>query len=703
MIRRQYLLPQSRPLPYGPWLHGSLPHRSLPHRSLPHRALIGRKRILVHIGFLVILFSLTGSTFLRACEDGPSTTKQANAAEETKNKNAEHTELIEHELQIDKIDRGHWAYRTLTDFAPPDTGQSDWPRTTIDQFILSKLQAESLLPVAEATRETLIRRLSFDLTGLPPTTAELSQYLNDSRPGSYRRLVERLLASPHYGRRWGQHWLDLARFAETDGYEHDKLRANAWRYRDWIVNALNSDIGYDRFITLQLAGDVLATQDTEQNASRIATAFLLSGPDMPDINSQSERRHVLLNEITATTGSTLLSLQIGCAECHDHKYDPISQGDFYRLRAFFDQAIKLKTNQSVSTLTPNANPDAASQIHPRGDWQTAGPKISAAYPRIANLSNAQVTAKDHPRVQLARWLTDPSQPLTARSIANRIWQHHFGTGLSNTPSDFGVMGEEPSHPKLLDHLASRLINHDWSLKDLHRQIVLSATYRTQSKPPAFATDNSDATKDWRNAKFTDPSNRLLARFPRRRLDAESLRDAMLLASGTMNHQAGGPGISPPLPQALVRTLKSGQWQTSDDTAEHYRRSVYIFARRNLRYPLFATFDRPAANCSCPTRPSSTTALQSLLLLNSSFTLDLSEHLASHCTNAHSESPKMQIREIFRCVFSRLPSRQEEKDCRDFLLRQAAMAKKQGAEKPVLAALTDLCRALFNSNEFLYVD
>ena len=667
------------------------------------RVLFGCRRVPTHSLMFAVVFVLTAVPMLQASDNVRSTTRQPETGNGTETGNTEHAQLIEEELQIDNIDRGHWAYRKLTDFPPPDTTQSNWPRTTIDRFILSKLQAHNLSPVAEATRETLIRRLSFDLTGLPPTAAELSQYLNDSRPDSYRRLVDRLLASPHYGRRWGQHWLDLARFAETDGYEHDKIRGNAWRYRDWIVNALNSDIGYDRFITLQLAGDVLAAQDTKQTSSRIATAFLLSGPDMPDINSQQERHHVLLNEMTATAGATLLSLQIGCAECHDHKYDPISQGDFYRLRAFFDRAIKLKTNQSVSTMAPNADPDATNQIHPRGDWQTPGPEVAAAFPRIANVSGSQVTTKLHPRVQLARWLTDPSQPLAARSIVNRVWQHHFGTGLSNTPSDFGVMGEEPSHPKLLDHLANRLINHDWSLKDLHRQIVLSATYRTQSKPPVTASANPDAAQAWKDAKLADPSNRLLARFPRRRLDAESLRDAMLLASGTLNHQAGGPGISPPLPEALIKTLKSGQWKTSADTAEHYRRSIYIFARRNLRYPLFATFDRPAANCSCAMRTPSTTALQSLLLLNSNFTLDLSRSLASLCINEYAEAPQTQTREIFRRVFARLPTSQEELDCHEFLLSQAAMAEQQGSHDPALAALTELCRALFNSNEFLYID
>ncbi len=646
---------------------------------------------------------VAGSPLLTGTET--DTLPQADSGAQTHKEQdvAEHSESIEEELPIDRIDRGHWSYQTITDTPPPDTGSSDWPRTIIDQYILSKLQSEALSPVAEADRSTLIRRLSFDLTGIPPTTKELSEYLHDDQPGSYRRLVERLLASPNFGRRWGQHWLDLARFAETDGYEHDKIRVNAWRYRDWIVDALNQDMGYDQFITLQLAGDVLLPKETNPSSPKIATAFLLSGPDMPDINSQLERRHVLLNEVTSTIGSTLLSLQIGCAECHDHKYDPISQGDFYRLRAFFDRSVKLKANQSVSTLAPNADPVAISQIHPRGDWQNSGPEISAAFPRIANPSATQITDKTHPRVQLARWLMDPSQPLTARSIVNRVWQHHFGTGLSNTPSDFGVMGEEPSHPKLLDHLANRLIGHDWSLKDLHRQIVLSATYRTQSKPPATSLTNSNSTRAWRDAKQGDPDNRLLAHFPRRRLDAESIRDAMLLASGRLNQQAGGPGISPPLPEALVKTLKSGQWKTSGDKADHHRRSIYIFARRNLRYPLFATFDRPAANCSCATRIPSTTAIQSLLLLNSALTMDASKHLASNCITQHAGNPRAQIHEIFQRVLSRPPSREDEIDCIAFLARQTALVKQQGSTQPTMVALTDLCRAMFNSNEFLYVD
>ncbi len=622
------------------------------------------------------------------------------ASEPTDAENPRRTEWVEDELQIDDVDRGHWAYQTITDPLIPNMGISNWPRTTIDQFILSRLHSESLSPVGPADRATLIRRLSFDLTGMPPTPSELSHFLSDVRPDSYQRLVERLLASPHYGRRWGQHWLDLARFAETDGYEHDKVRPNAWRYRDWIIDALNQDMGYDQFVTLQLAGDI--PQASQQPSSRIATAFGLSGPDMPDINSQKERKHVLMNEMTSTIGSTLLSLQIGCSQCHDHKYDAISQGDFYRLRAFFDRELKLANQQSVNTLSADADPDATSQVHPRGDWREEGPKVSAAFPRIANRSDTQVTTAVHPRLQLAQWLTDRSQPLTARSIVNRVWQYHFGTGLSSTPSDFGVMGEEPSHPKLLDHLASRLMNHEWSLKDLHRQIVLSATYQTQSRPAADGKNARDL-QAWQDAKQTDPSNRLLARFPRRRLDAESIRDAILLACGALNHEAGGPGISPPLPQELVKTLKRGQWKTSPRTSDHHRRSIYIFARRNLRYPLFATFDRPAANCSCAMRVPSTTAIQSLLLMNSSFTLEASRQLATLCFHLHPGDQESQIHELYQRILSRAPNPQEQIDCIDFLSNQTQLLRQQGEPQPAMTAVMDLCRAMFNCNEFLYID
>ena len=394
------------------------------------------------------------------------------------------------ETPIDAFDRDHWAYRKIDDPAIPTVQRSDWPRTAIDRFILNRIEAESLVPASDADRETLIRRLSFDLTGLPPTPRQLDDYLRDTRPDAYARLVDSLLASPEFGRRWAQYWLDLARFAETDGYEHDKVRPAAWQYRDWVIDAINQDMPYDQFVRWQIAGDVLAPQE-HRREGEIATAFCLSGPDMPDINSQLERKHVLMNEITSTVGAVFFSLQIGCAQCHDHKYDAISQADFYRLRAFFEPAVRLEKNKSVTTLATAVDASATSHLMIRGDWRRTGPALQAAFPRIADRDESAVTDVNpgRARAQLARWLTTPDHPLVSRSIVNRVWQHHFGRGLSTTPSDFGVMGDEPSHPELLDFLARRLIDHDWSLKDLHREIVLSSVYRIRSGRPEASLDS----------------------------------------------------------------------------------------------------------------------------------------------------------------------------------------------------------------------
>ena len=615
------------------------------------------------------------------------------------------------ETEIEPFDREHWSYLPVADPDVPHVTQPGWARTSIDRFILAALEKRSLTPAKEADRNTLARRVAFDLTGLPPSRSTLQKFLSDDRPGAYERFVEQLLASPQYGRRWGQYWLDLARFAETDGYEHDKIRTTAWRYRDWVVNAFNADIGYDDFVSLQIAGDVIRPDDPN---AEIATAFCLSGPDMPDINSQDERKHVLLNEVTSTIGSTLLSLQVGCAQCHDHKYDAISQADFYRLRAFFDPAIKLKANRSVTTLSATADPNATSHFYVRGDWRRAGDLVHAAFPRIVNPKGDSVTEDNAGgrRVDLASWLVDPSHPLTGRSIVNRVWQQHFGKGLSTTPSDFGVMGQEPSHPELLDYLVTRLTQRDWSLKDLHREILRSSVYRTQSRLEFEPARDSVHAEAWQKLLATDPDNRWLGRFPRRRLDAESIRDAMLHASGALNHEAGGPGVSPPLPEELIKTLKKGQWQESTRQADHFRRSIYIFARRNLLYPMFATFDRPAANCSCAVRHSSTTAVQSLLLLNSKITLDASERLVEKIRDrvdpesgplAETARRNAYCREIFLRTLSREPSRIELSNCTLFLDEQIRLLDRQGHADPEHAALVDLCRAIFNSNPFLYVD
>jgi hypothetical protein len=613
------------------------------------------------------------------------------------------------EAPITDDDREHWSFRLLKRPAVPDVSPPDWARSPIDHFILAKLQAKNLTPQPQADPVVLIRRLSFDLIGLPPTPEELAEFAaaSDRDPDSaFHSLVDRLLASHHYGERSAQHWLDLARFAETDGFEHDKVRGEAWKYRDWVIAALNEDMPYDRFVALQLAGDELSPDDPN---GRIATTFCLSGPDMPDINSQEERLHNVLNELTGAVGSVLLGLQVGCAQCHDHKYDPVSQADFYRLRSIFEPAVHVKKNESLNVLTEKEGVIPESHLMIRGDWQRKGPEVTPAFPRIANLTDedfapATVKQTSGRRAALATWLARPDNPLTARVIANRIWQYHFGAGLSRTPSDFGIIGEEPSHPELLDWLACELIEHDWSLKHLHRLIITSATYQQSSSNAQSA--------------IHDPQSTWLSHFPRRRLSGEAIRDAMFAASGTLNLQQRGRGVMPPLPAELVATLLKNQWKASDREADHYRRSIYVFARRNLRYPIFDEFDRPDGNASCPRRSRSTTAPQSLLLLNSEFSLDAARRLAGTVLTEHGRVSDDAIINVVRRAFGRGVNADELNVLRLFVEEQTKLLQTESRPPDELAlplpcpaevgpsiaaAFTDLCLALLNSNEFVYLD
>ncbi|MGE0759429.1 MAG: DUF1549 and DUF1553 domain-containing protein [Pirellulaceae bacterium] len=583
---------------------------------------------------------------------------------------------------------------------------ADWSHTPLDQFILAGLKKKGLSPAPPADRLTLLRRLCFDLTGLPPSPADVDTFENDDRPDAVARLVDRLLASPAYGERWAQHWLDLARFAETDGFEHDKTRPNAWRYRDWVVDAWNRDLPYDQFLSQQLAGDELYPDD---DGARQATAFCLSGPDMPDINSQDERRHVLLNELTATVGSVFLGLQVGCAQCHDHKYDPISQGDFYRLRACFEPAVALKKDQLVSLLDTSPAAEVQSRLYVRGDWRTPGPAVSPAFPRIANAAGIpfppeSVTKAVGRRAALSRWLTRPDHPLTARVLANRLWQFHFGRGLSETPSDFGLLGDEPLHAELLDWLACELVDGQWSMKHLHRLILTSSVY-------AQSVHGDQASLR------ADPHNRYCSRFQRRRLSGEELRDALFSASQVLNRRQGGRGVMPPLPTELSQTLLKNQWTVSPDPAEHYRRSIYVFARRNLRYPIFDVFDRPDANGSCPDRNRSTTAPQSLHLLNSQLSLDAARKLAGSLLQETTDERQLVLHAVRR-VLSRFPTAAEQQKLIAFLQQQRELLAAENRHAATMAspdpmppdldsaagaALVDLCLALFNLSEFVYVE
>jgi hypothetical protein len=601
-------------------------------------------------------------------------------------------------------DRDHWSFQPIARPALPQVQNAARCRTEIDQFLLAALEKKSLRPLPEADRLVLLRRAAFDLTGLPPTVEEIDEFLHDDSPDAYERAVDRYLASPHYGEHWAQHWLDLARFAETDGFEHDKVRLEAWRYRDWVIRALNADLPYDEFVSQQLAGDELRPDDRD---SLLATGFLLAGPDMPDINLQEERRHEFFNGMTANVGEVLLGLQFGCCQCHDHKTDPLSQYDFYRLRAFFDSLDVLGAMEKEGPApTPmnavpsglrvarNARSATVSHLAIRGDFRRPGPEVPPRFPRVIDAEKSGTpeaplsSASAGRRTALAEWMTSSRNPLTARVIVNRAWQHYFGVGLVETSSDFGLMGSPPTHPELLDWLASELVRTNWSLKSLHRRILTSSVYRTASR--LESTASHEQREQLEQLMKLDPRNELLGRMRRKRLDGESIRDAILAVSDQLNTAQGGPGVRPPLPAEVTGTLLKGQWDVTKDASQHSRRSVYLFARRNLRLPLLEAFDKPDTNISCPRRMQTTIAPQALHLINSGFAHKAAAGLAKR-TSEEAADPAQRIRLCYQLLMTRLPTQEEEREALEFLADASP------------ESWTDFCLALLNTNEFLYVD
>lgn len=548
---------------------------------------------------------------------------------------------VKDEPEISEKDRKHWSFQPL---------QRVPGKTTLD--------ALNGRPGTPADAATLIRRVTFDLTGLPPTAEEVAAFLAPSGQADvkYEAMVDRLLASPRHGEHWAQWWLDLARYAETDGFEYDAERSRAWQYRDWVIDALNSDMPFDVFVQQQIAGDLLPGGEEK------ATGFLFSCPDMPDINNQDERRHVLLNDIASTIGSVGLGLTVGCAQCHDHPYDPVSQADFYRLRAFFDNTVLTKTGKQIGPAVRVFTEGVpASKVFVRGDFKRPGPEIQPAFPRLFGETPANAD-----RAALARWLANKDNALFLRAMANRLWQQHFGRPLAAVPGDLGHQGEAPGNPALLDWLAAELPRQNWSLKKVHKLIVMSQTYRQ-------------------------------AALPRKRLTGEMLRDAMLNVSGGMNLKSGGPSARLPFPKEISSTLIKKQAEATKDPAEHERRSIYTFARRNARHPLFDLFDRPDALISCSRRNESTTAPQALMLLNSEFAHTVAGRLAAELNNEHgSDAAALVSTAILRC-FARAPTPAEVALGRKFLERQTALTP--GFRE----ALADYCLALLNSNEFVYVD
>jgi len=622
-------------------------------------------------------------------------------------------------------ERRHWAFQPRKEVRPPVIADG-WIRNPVDAFILEGLQKAGLRPAAEADRATLIRRVTYDLHGLPPTPEEIAAFVRDKAPDAYERLVDRLLASPRYGEQWARHWLDVVRFAESDGYEYDTHRPDAFRYRDYVIESLNTDKPYDQFLREQLAGDEM---DPANNTYLIASGFNRLGPLRKNAGNQNvaSSRTEVLTEMTNIVGAAMLGMTMGCARCHDHKFDPIRQSDYYRLQGYFAQTHandivvasaeeQARYKQTMEPLEAEMrqlrtamrraseeekgkilmrleaideqipSPPAAmyavrndvkemTPIHllAAGDYRNKGAQVGMRPPGVllAEETPELPLATGKPRQRLAEWITDAANPLPARVMVNRIWGYHFGRGIVGTPNDFGKMGLKPTHPELLDWLANEYVRGGWRMKPLHRMLTTSATYRQGSSSVAGAGK--------------DPENKLLWRMNRRRLAAEEIRDSMLAVSGRLNPKAGGPSVLVQIDEELIKDLKRPQyWVTTRDRREHDRRTIYLIYKRNLILPFNQVFDSPDTLLSCARRDQSTHAPQALELLNGTLSNDLAVAFAKRLTGD-------RVEQAFRLATGRGPNPRE---------RQLS---KQYLDDPDPAAVTEFALSLFNSNAFLYVD
>ena len=579
----------------------------------------------------------------------------------------------------------------------------------IDAFILAKLKRESMEHAPRSDRRTLARRAYFDLTGLPPTPKQLEQFIADSSPDAWLKLIDRLLASPHYGERWSRYWLDLVRFAETDGYERDKLKPNIWRYRDWVIKALNDDMPYTRFIAEQLAGDEVSDR-TEQSV--IATGMIRAGTWNDEPNDPADYLYTRLEDMVHTTTSAFLGLTVKCARCHDHKFDPILQSDYYRIASFFWAGHIEQGNQGGPTekdigfdvygwTDKSANP-LPIRLLINGERHKPGPEIAPGFlSAVTTLDKALAppppnSKTTHRRLQFAKWITNTRNPLTARVLVNRLWQHHFGQALVRTPNNFGYKSDPPTHPKLLDWLAAEFMEPTigggapWTLKRLHKHIMMSDTYQQQSVHP-------------QEAKYAqrDFLNRNLWKFNRHRLNSEALRDTMLAVSGQLNLKMGGPSFYPEMSSEALEGLsrKDGDWKDSS-ADERSRRSIYMMTKRSRLLPLMTVFDSSDTTASCGQREITTVAPQALALLNNHFAHGQSQALANRLANQSSKTQE-QIKLAWRLAFGRNPVDAELSQAMAHLrAQQTHFEKEKNADH---LALASLCHVLLNSNEFIYVD
>jgi hypothetical protein len=680
----------------------------------------------------------------------------------------------------------HWSFVAPARPAEPQVSNPAWCRNPIDRFVLAALDANHIAPAPEAPKETLLRRLSLDLTGLPPTPAEIDAFLKDSSPDSYEKAVDRLLASPHYGERWARHWLDGARYADSNGYSIDAPR-QIWKYRDWVIAATNRDMPFDQFTIEQIAGDLLPNATLDQ---KIATGFHRNTQINQEggIDPEQFRVESVIDRVN-TTGAVFLGLTIGCAQCHDHKFDPIKQKEYYQFFSFFnncdepelkvsndrdavreEQVLKQASDveeeldrllaTDIKELSPAARAklpaktqaalDAALETRTKKQRDLIVSAFRASDKRVAALEKKiktirkqaaeggtttlvmqearkprethlfvkgdftrpaelvwpavpavlpQIDKPNPTRLDLAKWLVSPGNPLTARVTVNRMWQEYFGLGLVDTDNDFGTQGTLPSHPQLLDWLATELIRQHWSRKAIHRLIVTSATYRQSSRVrPELAA--------------SDPYNRLLARQRRLRLDAEIVRDVGLFSSGLLSDKVGGPSVFPPQPDGVMNTGQMHRpWKTSQGS-DRYRRGMYTFLWRATPHPSLTSFDATNATATCTRRLRSNTPLQALILLNDDSELEFAQAMALRLMKEAPRDDDQKIDLAFRLCTGRQPSDDEKAVVLRLLKKESDAMAANPAQAQALAPTTRpaeisaqavapwtaVCRAMLNLDE-----
>ncbi len=652
----------------------------------------------------------------------------------------------------DENARNYWAFRPRANVQPPAVIDSRWPLSPIDRFLVAKLEEKGIAPGSPASKRALLRRATLDLTGLPPSSEALEDFLADSSPGAFERVVDRLLASPHYGERWGRHWLDLVRYADSNGMDDNLAYSDAWRFRDYVIASLNADKAYDQFVSEQIAGDLLAElEPMRRDELVIATGFLAIGPKMLAEDDPVKQQMDIVDEQLDTACRVFMAISMGCARCHDHKFDPFDMSDYYGLAGIFKStrtmlshrvdskwnvtglgtigaALRLDDLEQIidrhDNLLVNGNParmgggvrDAHTrlleeakreyasipkamavvdgtpsdlEIFLRGNHLTRGPVVGRRFPAILS-SGAQpaIDAAHSGRLELARWLTEPRHPLAARVIANRVWRWHIGRGLVGSVDNFGRLGQLPTHPELLDWLASRLVEQGWSLKRLHREIMLSRAYQMSTQ------------WDGHSSRI-DPENAYVWRMPRRRLEAEELRDSILFVAGQLDPKMGGTLLQ----TTPFQDLSAGGLSRSAALYESKRRSVYLPVLRGALYEVYRTFDFPDPAYSSGDRSVTTVAAQALFMMNGPIIERASASLAASLLDDHRINDRLLMARACRRVLGREAAAEEFDLWGAFLDRYQTAAGMTGQDPATIRRLAwqGLCRAFLSSNEFVYVE